>query len=84
MTKMFFLTMLYCQVEYTDLKEETVLKIPGFGVLISFAYPLEGGLGDQPDLVVATMLGDTAIAVHPEDKRYMHLHGRYAVHPFNG
>ena len=92
MTKMVFLTILYCQVEYIDLKEETMLKIPGyaapvqFGVLISFAYPLEGGLGE---VIVATtrietMLGDTAIAVHPEDKRYMHLHGRYAVHPFHG
>ena len=69
-----------------------MLKVPGyanpvqFGVLISFAYPLEEGLGE---IVVATtrietMLGDTAIAVHPEDERYKHLHGRYAVHPFNG
>lgn len=69
-----------------------MLKVPGyanpvqFGVLISFAYPLEEGLGE---IVVATtrietMLGDTAIAVHPEDKRYKHLHGKYAVHPFNG
>lgn len=45
------------------------------------------------------MLGDTAIAVHPEDPRYkvctpsdstfpaliydQHLHGKFAVHPFN-
>jgi valyl-tRNA synthetase len=74
-----------------DLKEETMLKVPGyaapvqFGVLIYFAYPLEG-LGE---IVVATtrietMLGDTAIAIHPEDKRYQYLHGRYAIHPFNG
>jgi hypothetical protein len=59
-----------------------MLLVPGytgtvqFGVLISFAYPLEG-LGE---IVVAitrieTMLGDTAIAVHPEDTRYKHLHG---------
>ncbi|CAD6341059.1 unnamed protein product [Miscanthus lutarioriparius] len=80
------------EVDHVDLKEETMLKVPGyanpvqFGVLISFAYPLEEGLGE---IVVATtrietMLGDTAIAVHPEDERYKHLHGRYAVHPFNG
>lgn len=54
--------------------------------MTSFAYPLEGGLGE---IVVATtrvetMLGDTAIAVHPEDKRYIHLHGKYAIHPFSG
>ncbi|CAN1299052.1 Valine--tRNA ligase, mitochondrial 1 [Linum perenne] len=57
-----------------------------FGVLTSFAYPLEGDLGE---IVVATtrvetMLGDTAIAVHPDDERYKHLHGKFAVHPFNG
>ncbi|TVU32076.1 hypothetical protein EJB05_23794 [Eragrostis curvula] len=46
----------------------------------------EEGLGE---IIVATtrietMLGDTAIAVHPQDERYMHLHGKYAIHPFNG
>lgn len=75
-----------------DIKERTLLKVPGyenpveFGVLTSFAYPLEEGLGE---IVVATtrvetMLGDTAIAIHPDDKRYTHLHGKYAIHPFNG
>ena len=29
-----------------------------------------------------TMLGDTGIAVHPDDKRYKHLVGKTAVHPF--
>jgi len=28
-----------------------------------------------------TILGDTAIAVHPDDERYKHLHGRYAFVP---
>ncbi|KAL6526577.1 Valine--tRNA ligase, mitochondrial 1 [Orobanche gracilis] len=80
------------EVEYTDLKGRTLLKVPGydkpveFGVLTSFAYPLDGVLGE---IVVATtrvetMFGDSAIAVHPDDKRYNHLHGRFAIHPFNG
>ncbi|KAK4566563.1 hypothetical protein RGQ29_002720 [Quercus rubra] len=30
------------------------------------------------------MLGDTAIVIHPDDPRYNHLHGKYAIHPFNG
>ena len=30
------------------------------------------------------MLGDTAVAVHPEDDRYKHLHGKFLIHPFNG
>ena len=28
------------------------------------------------------MLGDTAVAVHPDDPRYTHLHGKMLVHPF--
>lgn len=68
-------------------------KVPGyekpveFGVLTSFAYPLEEK--DLGEIVVATtrvetMLGDTAIAVHPDDERYRRLHGKFAIHPFNG
>ncbi|KAL6641285.1 hypothetical protein ACP70R_019466 [Stipagrostis hirtigluma subsp. patula] len=80
------------EVDHKDITEDISLEIPGystpvqFGVLISFAYPLEEGLGE---IIVATtrietMLGDTAIAVHPHDERYKHLHGKYALHPFNG
>lgn len=28
------------------------------------------------------MLGDTGIAVHPDDPRYQHLIGKVAIHPF--
>jgi valyl-tRNA synthetase len=54
------------------------------GELYSFAYPLADGSGE---ITVATtrpetMLGDTAIAVHPEDERYRHLIGRTVRHPF--
>ena len=74
------------------MKGRTLIKVPGyekpvqFGVLTSFAYPLEGDLGE---IVVATtrietMLGDTAIAVHPNDVRYKHLHNKAAIHPFSG
>ena len=55
------------------------------GELVSFRY---GSLDDaQPHIVVATtrvetMLGDTAIAVHPDDERYRHLVGTTLPHPF--
>ena len=55
------------------------------GELVSFRY---GSMDDtQPHLVVATtrletMLGDTAIAVHPDDERYAHLVGTELPHPF--
>lgn len=29
-----------------------------------------------------TMLGDTAVCVHPEDDRFSHLHGKFVTHPF--
>lgn len=28
------------------------------------------------------MLGDSAVAVHPEDPRYQHLKGKMVLHPF--
>ncbi len=48
------------------------------GLLWSVAYPLEDGSGE---VVVATtrpetMLGDTALAVHPDDERYRNLPGK--------
>ena len=55
------------------------------GELVSFRY---GSLDDsEPHIVVATtrietMLGDTAIAVHPTDERYRHLVGTTLPHPF--
>ncbi len=55
------------------------------GELVSFRY---GSLNDdEPHLVVATtrietMLGDVAIAVHPDDERYKDLVGQVLDHPF--
>jgi hypothetical protein len=48
-----------------------------------------GGVRSDEELVVATtrletMLGDTGVAVHPDDPRYTHLHGKFLLHPFNG
>jgi valyl-tRNA synthetase len=56
------------------------------GELFLFAYNVhpEDGTGE---IVVATtrpetMLGDTAVAVHPDDPRYQHLIGKRLQHPF--
>ncbi|KAL7575005.1 hypothetical protein ACA910_010822 [Epithemia clementina (nom. ined.)] len=86
------------EVDYIDLEGRTYLDVKThkgnrndpkgryeFGTLTSFAYPLEGS---DEKIVVATtrletMLGDTAVAVHPDDDRYKHLHGKYVIHPFN-
>lgn len=31
-----------------------------------------------------TVLGDTAVAVHPEDPRYLAHHGKAVIHPLSG
>jgi len=53
------------------------------GFLWSIAYPLSDGSGS---LIVATtrpetMLGDTAVMVHPDDERYAHLIGKTVALP---
>ncbi|KAJ7147637.1 tRNA synthetases class I-domain-containing protein [Mycena crocata] len=80
------------EVDQKQLTGRTMLNVPGydakerfeFGVLVSFAYQIENS--DEKIIVATTrpetMLGDTAIAVHPEDPRYKHLHGKFATHPF--
>jgi len=55
------------------------------GELVSFRY---GSMNDdEPHIIVATtrletMLGDVAIAVHPDDARYADLVGQTLPHPF--
>ncbi|SDX63884.1 valine--tRNA ligase [Salimicrobium album] len=56
------------------------------GAFYHMSYPLkeeEGSISiatTRPE----TMLGDTAIAVHPEDERYVHLIGKKAILPIIG
>jgi len=80
------------EVDYVDLEGSTTLSVPGqdgdveFGSIWSFAYPYASGDGE---IVVATtrpetMLGDTAVAVHPDDPRYAAVQGKTLRHPFNG
>ncbi|WP_439500742.1 valine--tRNA ligase [Aminobacter ciceronei] len=63
------------------------------GNLWHFRYPVEGEVYDPENpatyITVATtrpetMLGDTAVAVHPEDERYAALVGRHVVLPIVG
>ena len=55
-----------------------------FGIIHKFGYKV---VGSDEIVTVATtrletMLGDTAVAVHPDDPRYKHLHGKFVEHPF--
>ncbi len=52
-----------------------------------FNYPIHGEDGRFIEIATTrpeTMLGDTAIAVHPEDERYKDLIGKHAVLPLVG
>ncbi len=73
----------WCVRCHTALSDLEVVHQDIQGRLTDFAYPLEDG----GEVVVSTtrpetMLGDSAIAVHPGDPRYHSLVGRFARHPF--
>ncbi|GAB4393379.1 MAG: valine--tRNA ligase [Kiloniellaceae bacterium] len=57
------------------------------GHLWHFRYPIEGDEGRFITVATTrpeTMLGDTAVAVHPEDERYKDLVGKHAILPLVG
>jgi valyl-tRNA synthetase len=71
---------------HTAISDLEVISEEEQGHLWHFNYPLAGGEGH---LTVATtrpetMLGDSAVAVHPEDERYAHLIGRMVELPLTG
>ena len=73
-------------VLHTAVSDLEVLSQEESGHLWHFKYPLTDGTGH---LIVATtrpetMLGDTAVAVHPDDERYSHLVGRMITLPLVG
>ncbi|XP_032940007.1 valine--tRNA ligase, mitochondrial [Catharus ustulatus] len=81
------------EVEPRVLAGPTQLSVPNcphpvtFGVLVTFAYPVEGDDGLEVPVATTrpeTLFGDVAVAVNPRDPRYLHLHGRRVRHPFSG
>ena len=74
-------------VALTALSDEEVIHKEENGKLYHVRYRVAGT--DDEWLTIATtrpetILGDTAICVHPEDERYVHLHGKKAVVPIVG
>ena len=60
------------EVEYEEIQ----------GALYTFRYPLkEGGTVEVSTTRPETILGDTAVAVHPDDERYSDLVGKVALVP---
>ena len=77
----------WCPVDMTALSDEEVDDVEKDGHLWYVKYPL----ADNPEQSITiattrpeTMLGDTAIAVHPDDERYQDLIGRRVTLPLVG
>lgn len=70
----------HCKTSISDAEVEYEEQDGSFWHIL---YPV---VGTDEMLEIATtrpetMLGDTAVAVHPEDERYMHLHGKSVLLP---
>jgi valyl-tRNA synthetase len=73
----------WCPRCQTALSDEEVEHVETEGALWHIKYPIKG---TEKFITVATtrpetMLGDTAVAVHPKDRRYAHLKGKFVVLP---
>jgi valyl-tRNA synthetase len=71
----------------TAISDLEVQQVETKGHLWHIKYPVEGI--QETHIIVATtrpetMLGDTAVAVHPDDDRYRHLIGKTAILPLVG
>jgi len=76
----------WCPTCLTSISEAEVDYEEQDGSFWHLRYPLSDGSGE---LILATtrpetMLGDTAVAVHPEDERYVHLIGKTVILPLVG
>ena len=80
------------EVEGFEVEEKSTTRVPGYdkpvdiGTMTHVAYKVDGTDGKE-ELVFATtrpetMLGDAALAVHPEDERYKKFHGKTVTCPW--
>ena len=67
----------------TTLSDEEVIFVEKPGFLYHIAYAVEGS--DDKVIIATTrpetLLGDTAVCIHPEDERYTHLKGKRVIVP---
>ena len=73
----------WCPISKSAISDEEVIHKEMKGYLWHFRYPIH----NSDDFIIVattrpeTMLGDTAVAVHPNDKRYRHLIGKKVLLP---
>ncbi|MCL4143826.1 UNVERIFIED_CONTAM: hypothetical protein GTU68_019328 [Idotea baltica] len=69
----------------TAVSDDEIENVERKGKLWYYNYPLEGRDGEFITVATTrpeTMLGDTGVAVHPDDDRYKHLIGSNCILPF--
>ncbi|MDP9243391.1 MAG: valine--tRNA ligase [Actinomycetota bacterium] len=76
----------WCPKDQTGISDSEVQYEDVDGELVTFTYPLSDGSGgvDVATTRLETMLGDTGVAVHPDDERYRSVVGKTVRHPFDG
>lgn len=76
----------WCPVSRTALSDEEVIHREVNGAFYHFKYPFSDGPGYMEIATTRpeTMLGDTAVAVNPNDERYKHLVGKTVDLPLTG
>ena len=75
----------WCPVSLTALSDEEVIMKPQKGFLYKMRYELVEDPGQYLEISTTrpeTLMGDTAVAVHPEDSRFNHLIGKHVWRPF--
>lgn len=73
----------WCPVCHTSISDAEVEHEEQAGHFWHIKYPI-AGTGDFVEIATTrpeTMLGDTAVAVHPQDERYQHLIGKKVILP---
>ena len=76
----------WCPRDTTALSDSEIEHEDVEGELVTFRYDLADRTGhiDVATTRTETILGDTGVAVHPDDDRYRHLVGKKVVHAFRG
>jgi len=77
----------WCPVSQTALSDEEVIMKPRRDKLVYVQYALVNHPGEYITIATVrpeTILADVAIAVNPEDPRFRHLVGQYAIVPVAG
>jgi valyl-tRNA synthetase len=77
----------WCPATQTAISDEEVIMKPQQGFLYKMRYELVEPVGELTHLEISTtrpetIMGDSAVAVHPEDERYKHLIGTKIWRPY--